>query len=56
MAGPLSIKSSEILAYCVLFNISSQIERERLFDHVANLDTAYLGYVRDRQSDTKQTK
>ena len=56
MAGPLPIKASEILAYCTLFNIQTVEERERIFDHIANLDDAYLEHVKTRsQVDTPKS-
>jgi hypothetical protein len=48
MAGPLPIKVSEILAYCTLFEIRHVEERAQLFDHIANLDDAYLDHLANR--------
>jgi hypothetical protein len=45
MSGPLPIPVSEILSYCILFQIDNLTERERIFKFVNRLDSAYLEHV-----------
>lgn len=45
MAGPLPVPVSEILAYCLLFQIDNLTERERIFKYVNRLDSVYLDHA-----------
>jgi hypothetical protein len=49
MAGPLSIPMSEILAYCIMFQIDNLTERERILRFVSRLDSTYLDFVAEKQ-------
>lgn len=45
MGGPLPIPVSEILSYCILFQIENLTERERILKYVNRLDGVYLEHV-----------
>jgi hypothetical protein len=49
MAGPLPIPVSEILSYCILFQIDNLTERERIFKFTNRLDSAYLEHVESKR-------
>jgi hypothetical protein len=50
MAGPLSIPMSEILSYCLMFQIDNLTERERILRFVNRLDSTYLEFVAEKQA------
>lgn len=50
MAGPLPIPISEILSYCILFQIDNLTERERILRFVNRLDSVYLEHVATQQA------
>lgn len=45
---PQPIQTADILAYCQLFEISSELERTRIFKTVRQLDGAYLKHHIDK--------
>lgn len=40
---------SEILAYCIMFQIDNLTERERILRFVNRLDSTYLEHVAEKQ-------
>jgi hypothetical protein len=49
MAGPLPIPISEILSYCIMFQIDKLTERERILKYVNQLDSVYLDHIAEKQ-------
>lgn len=50
MTQPLPIPISEILAYCILFQIDNLTEREQILRTVNLLDDVYLEHVAAQQA------